>query len=397
MRRYLVRAVRRSVTDKATEPMRKALTQTKKKNLTKAMEERNAELELVWVLIDVVHAILHNMPSNDSARQIGQEVLSLQSEFTYTNPRGGTEKLLDFFTSMSKGGDDWRARVPNVAQVALDIYTKRSGAFKHVKSGMLQALVASSAEKEKKWRSEFEQKVSALRKEYESEKVEGKEQGKGKKAKAQESGELQVRVQNVDGLNEINKLKSDAERKRIPFQVSGLPVSQEKHNAMVARVTKSLSTAAAASTSAASSSSSAASDKTGSAAGKTAVAESGAQAAMHKAVEGVVGNEKAVQLARLLHKVTFATISSTANFKGTTLLETIFAYLRVPAGERSVAIRKIIEILMLNWQDVVEGEKCAARWLEDLYERNSGEASAGESAGEDSAGKSSGEKGKQAA
>ena len=222
MKYYVIRYIRKRITDTITEPMRKSLSLISAQSLEESSKNRNEELKWLQIAVDVIFKMVahaDDFKSSDfksSVNDIGKRL------FDYATPlviergelkgSGGIYYVWRFVKHMVDQGSAVfdRPDLEFVLQTCLNITTKRSAAFKQIKNELLQASTLSD---ESQWNSklnEYQQIIDDYRKMVNH-----------NLNKDDSQVQITVRVQNEQSIkkHDENGIRGDAELIRTPWRV----------------------------------------------------------------------------------------------------------------------------------------------------------------------------------
>ena len=200
MRMLVARLLRKRLADKLLTSMAQEF-KVAAQNDTKAQENKNKELKFVRLAVEVFRYIQENGREKcKDLKEIAEKLL--QKRPLEEKLSGGTKRLLHFFVKLTKGSLDW-SKFDKHAQVALNVYSKRSAHFGKFKKQLKVSLSKND-----------QPKVGKLLEVFSSEKEKVK-------SKFTSLKDAQVRVQNAKSIEKKDStaLKGDAEIVRYPWHI----------------------------------------------------------------------------------------------------------------------------------------------------------------------------------
>lgn len=199
-RKFVVRVIRKQC-DHVTKPIRDSIAAIAQQSIVQDRERKDREMHKLAVITEVLFNVAEynehvNCPENmDIAKRMIQRA----------NVEGTSgQRIMRFVEQMAAGEANWQ-KFPDVLQMALNIFTKRSACFKEVKQELLQATLGSDSNEWSTKRAKFEALVLEL-----------KQRAGG--------GDSYVKIQNAKAITDqdVNRLKGDAERnQRLAWSVTG--------------------------------------------------------------------------------------------------------------------------------------------------------------------------------
>jgi hypothetical protein len=205
LRLYLVRLLRRRVTDPATDALRKRVQEIESQAQKGHLEQRNQELLFLRLAIRALYHFRDEALEGDArAVLVAQRVMEQVPPVTVESLRQGTRRIIDFFQRLSKGLDPWHA-FPAVLEISTNVFTKRSACYKESKSNLRNRL-----------ETEQSYEVALARVERVSERL--------------KAYHPSPRMQNAEAVKncDLDRIKGDAELVRGAFTLDGSGLDREQ-------------------------------------------------------------------------------------------------------------------------------------------------------------------------
>lgn len=208
---FLTRAIRKKITDPATEQLRKNVSHQKQLLSIDYLENRNRQLKWLQLACPVVFYInVHKAELGlIQLQEISERILAQFPEDTSRTGKNGICTIINFFESIDATIDISYFRttvLPRITQIATNVWTKRSAVFKKSKKGLLSIL-----EEEKN--EEVSSAITLLKKDIQT----VKDKGQVVDVLMQNSSDIQ---KVFGGKHDRTLLSGDAEINRVPWSVT---------------------------------------------------------------------------------------------------------------------------------------------------------------------------------
>jgi hypothetical protein len=202
---YLIKLLRNILTDPLTDKLRKSIKDISLKKHTNHIENRNKELQFAHIAVTVLFNLKDDQSLRPNIKEISKRILEFKP--THAKVPDSIKSLIRFFGENDSGcvtidDDYWENKnghFHNILAIACDIHTKRSGEFAKPKKQILDQLITDSVQG-------IEDMIDQLKVPFENYTTPGKG----------------VHIQNYSALQnkDKSKLKGDAEFTRISYSVS---------------------------------------------------------------------------------------------------------------------------------------------------------------------------------
>jgi hypothetical protein len=311
LKMLLIRSLRKKVTDPLTDALRKDISALEQKKQKDFVEKRNKELGFLRLATETLFTLREKTTPEVATRlleHLPEEELPKKS---------GAKRLARFFTRVQSGTNNWGKEYSAMLQTAIDVHTNRSACFKDVKSHLLKTLSEKTEEK------------SNVLLQLQKQKDELKSIGDVNR----------VRVQNQSAIDQedIHKLKGDAELRRQAWSLAS-PLNEGEHQSKLNYILTGTRTAVVSAPST-----------------EVKKIEEPVESVLVVELQKVEANFKTITWARNLPSLTFEQLPLPKND---------FVPLVNLVNWSPSTVCQVLEVLMMNWNDVLEGEKKALSLLE---------------------------------
>ncbi|AUF82169.1 hypothetical protein TetV_077 [Tetraselmis virus 1] len=197
-----VRMIRRRLTEPATQKIQKSIAKIEANKAKNYLVNREADLKFLGICWKTICWILSNAYNHDDYDEMLRPVgLRLSTFIPETTSSGSVKHVMNFVKALAKGMVDWDVRFHKIVHTMACVYVKRSAIFSKSKKELLNLLNANK----ETWRlkSKIFEKLESISK--------------------MSNLEIKIKIQNEDAIrnNDVDRLTSDCELKRVPWSVLG--------------------------------------------------------------------------------------------------------------------------------------------------------------------------------